>query len=152
MILPNRTDNPIHCLRNWEIDHRTRQRWTKTESNRRTLILIPKSRQQCRPRIGFQAGTYLYTIAKVLGKDMSRGGGRHCARRRWRLAGVVRGPEKGERGADGREWSGPRGNTDARGRTVILHRPADSDPSWTLDLACHVSKSGKCVSFFSLRC
>ena len=41
---------------------------------------------------------------------------------------------------------------DPRGRAVILHRRADSDPSWTADLACHASKSGKCVSFFSLRC
>ena len=152
MILPNGTAGPIHCLRNWGIDHRPKQRWTKTESNRRTLTLIPKSRQQCRPRTGFQVGTYLYTIAKVLGEDMSRGGGRRCAWRQRRLEGVTRGPKKGERGADGREWSGPRGNIDARGRAVILHRPADSDPRRTADLTCQASKSGKCVSFFSLQC
>ena len=33
---------------------------------------------------------------------------------------------------------------------VFLPEPADSDLSWTAKLACHESKSGKCVSFFSL--
>ena len=37
----------------------------------------PKNTVQCRPRIGLKAGTYLYSIAKVLGGDwdIARGGG-----------------------------------------------------------------------------
>ena len=35
---------------------------------------------------------------------------------------------------------------------VFLSEPADSDPSWTAELACHGSTSGKYISFFSLCC
>jgi len=39
---------------------------------------------------------------------------------------------------------------EARAGAVILTEPADLDSSWTTELVCHASISGKYVSFFSL--
>jgi hypothetical protein len=83
---------------------------------------------------------------------MARGGWRRCARRGagWLASRTDQRKEKGE--PMGERGVGRWGHTDARGSPVISHRLADSDPSWTEELACHASESGKCVSFFSLRC
>jgi len=71
----------------------------------------PKNIVQCRPLIGLEAGTYLYSIAKVLGGDwaIARGGGRAAVY----TAAVVTGghcTEQRKTGEGGRvEWAGPHG-------------------------------------------
>jgi hypothetical protein len=80
-----------------------------------------------------------------VGGGVVRGGGTG-----WRASRADQRKEK--RGADEREGSGPAGSYRRQGSPVISHRPADSDPIWTEELACDASESGKCVSFFSLRC
>ena len=77
----------------------------------------PKNTVQCRPRIGLEAGTYLYSIAKVLGGDwdIARGGGRAAV---YTAVTGGRRMEQRKTKEGGRvEWAGPRGeDKDARDR------------------------------------
>lgn len=68
----------------------------------------PNIRVECKPRTRFEACTYLYSIAKVLRGDRGRGPA-VC------VAAVARTRER-RKGMNGREWSGPRGDKDSRGR------------------------------------
>ena len=104
----------------------------------------PKNTVQCRPWIGLEAGTYLYSIAKVLGGDwdIARRGG-------WALHRAEKDGGGRESGVGRAAWG--RIKTPGAGE-VFLFEHADSDLSWTAKLACHASKSGKCVLFFSLCC
>ena len=69
----------------------------------------PKNTVQCRPWIGLEVGTYLYSIAKVLGGDcdIARGGGRATV---YTAAATVTGgrcTEQRKTGEGGRvEWAG----------------------------------------------
>ena len=115
----------------------------------------PKNTMQCRPRIGLEAGTYLYSIAKVLGGnwDIARGGGGGLDGGGGGDGRALHGAEKDGGGRESGVGRATQGRIKMLGAgEVFLPEPADSYPSWTAELACHASKSGKCVLFFSPCC
>jgi len=92
----------------------------------------PKNTVQCRPWIGLEAGTYLYSIAKVLEGDwdIARGGGGGLDGGGGGDGRALHGAEKGGGGRESGVGRTARGRIKTPGAgEVFLSEPAYSDPS-----------------------
>ena len=120
--------------------------------SRSTHLLDPHRRRRCGSsgHLGPDSSPLQMTRRNGTGTWLAMGGGVMRDSGGWRASRADERKEKGERMGESGVGRGVI-QMPGTGRSFYIG-PADLDPSWTADLACHVSKSGKCVSFFSLRC